>query len=156
VSFLHLLKIRETFRPTSLQGECEMHSSKLIRSCDVAARILIASLFLYSGIGKVIDPAITASKLAGAGFPMPMMVAYATIVLELGSAILLMVGYRVMLACAALAFLTFTAALFFHQWWAVEPSMKIGQTIHFLKNAAILGGLWFVARSEIASRTQAS
>lgn len=44
------------------------------------------------------------------------------------------------------------ASLFFHQFWAVDAAQRTGQTVNFMKNLSIIGGLWFVARSTLETR----
>nr|WP_234834238.1 hypothetical protein [Sinorhizobium meliloti] len=46
-------------------------------------------------------------------------------------------------------------SLFFHQFWAVDAAQRTGQTINFLKNLSIIGGLWFVTRSTLETRSLA-
>jgi putative oxidoreductase len=129
-----------------------MFVADLIRLVDAAARMLIASLFIYSGVGKILDPAATTGRLASVGFPLPTLSAYAAIAVELGSSLALILNFRVPYACTLLAAMTLATAALFHQWWAAGAAQQAGQTIHFLKNAAILGGLWFVARADFSDR----
>ncbi|MBP0590403.1 DoxX family protein [Paraburkholderia sp. LEh10] len=121
----------------------------LIGTLDVVARILVAVLFFYSGVGKLLDPGAVVSRLSAVGFPLPAVATGLCIAVELGASIALVFGFRVVAVCALLAGLTLLTAILFHQFWAVEGAQKIGQTVHFLKNCAILGGLWFVARSAL-------
>lgn len=113
---------------------------------DSAARIFIALLFLYSGFGKLMDPGSVAAGLSGAGFPLPTVAAYITIAVDIGASAALIFGYRILVSCAVLAAFTVLATIFFHQFWAVEATQRSGQTVHLLKNLAIIGGLWFVVR----------
>ncbi|MCR6727724.1 DoxX family protein [Agrobacterium fabrum] len=127
-----------------------------LRWMDTAARVLVALLFLYSGFGKLMDPGAVATRLGGIGFPFPDIVAYMTIALELGGAIALIAGYRVVVLSLLLAGFTLLTALLFHQFWAVDAAQQAGQRIHFLKNLAIIGGLWFVARTQLVARVSSS
>jgi putative oxidoreductase len=129
-----------------------MKDEVTLRYFDVAARVFIASLFLYSGFGKLMDPAAVAARLDAIGFPMGSIAAYATIAIELGASAALIFGYRVLIACALLAGFTLIASFLFHQFWAVEAAQRTGQVIHFMKSLAIVGGLWFVARSALEAR----
>lgn len=122
-------------------------NNSTLKFFDIAARILIAVLFLYSGTGKLMDPSAVASRLASLGFPLSTVVAYLTIVFELGAALALMLGYRLLLITGLLAGFALLTALLFHQFWAVDIAQRAGQTTHFLKNLTLIGGLWFVARS---------
>ena len=123
-----------------------------IRWLDIAARVLIAILFLYSGFGKLMDPGSVATRLGNAGFPLATIAAYLTIAIEIGAAAALIFGYRILVCCALLAGFTLLASLFFHQFCAVEAAQRTGQLVHFLKNLTIIGGLWFVARSALEVR----
>lgn len=128
-------------------------SGTLIRWLDVAARIMIAVLFLKSGFGKLMDPGSVATRLSDAGFPLATIAAYLTIAIEIGAPIALIAGYRILVTCALLGSFTFLASVFFHQFWAVEQAQQTGQLIQFMKNVAIVGGLWFVARTALETRT---
>jgi putative oxidoreductase len=124
-----------------------------IRWLDVAARIMIAVLFLKSGYGKLMDPGSIATRLADVGFPLATIAAYLTIAIEIGASIALIAGYRILVTCALLGGFTLLASVFFHQFWAVEQAQQTGQLIQFMKNMAIIGGLWFVARGALEMRT---
>jgi putative oxidoreductase len=117
---------------------------------DILARILMAALFIYSGFGKLMNPGAIAMRLAEGGMPLPTLAAYGAIAIELGGAVALIVGFRLVLTCAVLAGFTVLATVMFHPFWAIEGAARVGQTIQFLKNACILAGLWFIVRSALA------
>jgi putative oxidoreductase len=123
-----------------------------IRWLDTVARIMIATLFIYSGFNKLMDPASVATRLSNVGFPLPTIVAYLTIAIEIGVPIAVIAGYRILLSCAVLAGFTLLASVLFHQFWAVEQAQQTGQLAQFMKNVAIIGGLWFVARGALETR----
>lgn len=116
------------------------------RMLDAAARVLMAALFVYSGLGKLMDPGAIANRLAGVGFPLPAAAAHVAIAVELGAAATLVAGYRLLATTATLAVYTVMATLLFHQFWMFEGTQRVGQTHQFLKNACILAGLWHIAR----------
>jgi putative oxidoreductase len=100
----------------------------------LVARCLVAALFLWSGIGQVAgydDTAIYVSRHGMIGTLLPM-AAY----VELAGAILLVVGYRMRFTCLVLAGFCVVTALLFHANFTDKAQM-----FHFLKNAAIAGGL---------------
>lgn len=103
-------------------------------------RIFIAALFVVSGFGKLMDPGGTAGYIAGQGLPLPQVLAWATIAVELLGGLMLVVGFKVRAAALVLFLFTIVATVIFHPWWA-DPS----QQNDFLKNVAILGGLLYVA-----------
>lgn len=47
-------------------------------------------------------------------------------------------------------------ALMFHQFWAAAPAQQAAQSVNFLKNMAIAGGFWFIARNELVARLTSS
>jgi putative oxidoreductase len=105
-----------------------------------AGRLLLASLFLISGTGKLLAPAATKAYIASAGILMPDLAYLIALVVELGLATLLVAGYRTRLVAVLMAAFTLATALFFHAQFGDQNQM-----IHFLKNVAITGGLLQVA-----------
>jgi putative oxidoreductase len=105
-----------------------------------AARVLLAALFLISGVQKLFVPAMIQGYIASAGLPLPSLVYVVTIVIEIGAGALLLVGFRTRLTAGILAAFTVAAALLFHRALG-DPN----QAVHFLKNLAIAGGLLHVA-----------
>lgn len=106
----------------------------------LAARVLTAAIFLFSGVGKVTAPAATIGYIASVGLPLPE-VAYGLAVLaELGLGAALLVGFRTRWAALGLAVFSLTAAVLFHRDMADQ-----NQLVHFLKNLAMAGGLLQIA-----------
>ncbi len=105
-----------------------------------AARVLLAALFLVSGVEKVFAPAMIQGYIASAGLPVPSLVYVITILIEVGAGALLLIGFRTRLMAGVLAAFTVAAALIFHRALG-DPN----QFVHFLKNLAIAGGLLHVA-----------
>jgi putative oxidoreductase len=113
---------------------------------DTVARVMMALLFIYSGYGKLMDPGTVATRLTGAGFPLPMFSAYVAIAIEFGAAATLIAGYKLVPTTIVLAVYTVLATFMFHKFWTFEGAARVGQTHQFLKNTCILAGLWFIAR----------
>ena len=101
-----------------------------------AGRVLLAALFLVSGIQKLFVPAMIQGYIASVGLPVPPLVYAITVVIEIGAGALLLVGFRTRLMAGVLAAFTVAAALIFHRALG-DPN----QFAHFLKNLAIAGGL---------------
>ncbi|MDM0087110.1 MULTISPECIES: DoxX family protein [unclassified Variovorax] len=99
-------------------------------------RILIAVIFILSGIGKLGAPAATQGYIASVGLPLPLLGYGLAVLVELGGGLLLLVGFRTRAVAAVLALFTLAAALFFHSHLADQ-----NQFIHFVKNLMIVGGL---------------
>lgn len=99
-------------------------------------RLLLAAIFLMSGLGKLADPAATAAYIASKGLPLPELAAWGASAVEVFGGLLLIAGFQTRLAALALAGFTVAAAVLFHAEFGDRNQM-----IHFLKNIAIVGGL---------------
>jgi putative oxidoreductase len=100
-----------------------------------AGRLLIAALFLISGLGKIANPAQTQGYIASAGLPFPPLAYLVAVVIEVGGGILIL-GYQSRMVAGVMAAFTVAAALGFHRDFADQNAMA-----HFLKNVSITGGL---------------
>lgn len=107
-------------------------------------RILIALIFVMSGFGKITGFEGAVGYIASKGLPMPEVLAIGAIIVELGGGLMLIVGWHARCAAAAIFVFTAMAALLFHNFWAVPPEEVQNQTINFMKNIAIMGGLLYV------------
>jgi putative oxidoreductase len=101
-----------------------------------AGRVLMAILFLLSGLSKLAAPAATIGYIGAAGLPVPSLAYVAALGVELGGSVLLLAGFHARIAAAILAAFTIAAALAFHSNFADQNEM-----IHFMKNVALVGGL---------------
>ena len=106
------------------------------RYLPVFGRLLIGILFVFSGIGKLSDPAGTIGYIQSAHLPLPQIAYGVALTVELLGGLLLIVGYRTRLVALVVAVFTVGAAIGFHGNFADQ-----NQLIHFLKNIAITGGL---------------
>lgn len=102
----------------------------------LAARFLIAPLFLLSGINKLGSAEATIAWIDAAGLPFATLGYAAAVVVEIVGSLALIAGYRTRLAAAGMALFTVAAALAFHNQLGDQ-----NQFIHFFKNIAIAGGL---------------
>jgi putative oxidoreductase len=105
----------------------------------LAARLLAAPLFFYSGIGKMLAFGVTASRLPGGEGGFGSFLAAGSIVIELGASLALVLG--IYTRCAAIVLIVFTilATLMFHNFWASPPAQVTAQTVQFLKNLELIG-----------------
>src|SRR5687767_9297766 len=95
---------------------------------DPIARLCLAGLFLWSGIGKLLNLQGTTDTLAAIrlpyteqlpeifanGLPYPQALAAAAVIAELGGAAMLVLGFRAKFAAFMLAGFTIVATLLFH------------------------------------------
>jgi putative oxidoreductase len=104
-------------------------------------RIVIAILFVMSGLEKVMDLNGTAAAIGGKGLPLSQVLAIATVVVELGGGLLIIVGWQTRLVALVLAIFSAVAAYFFHDFWHYPPGAEhTDNMIHFMKNISIIGG----------------
>src|SRR5262245_11225827 len=87
----------------------------------LAARILIAAIFIVSGYGKIGGFEGTVGQLAAKGMPLPQLAAAGAIAVELIGAILLVIGWQARWAATALLLFMIPTTLLFHNFWAFDP-----------------------------------
>ena len=101
---------------------------------ELGGRTLLASIFLISGLMKIVSYTATAGYMDATGIPgalLPVVIAF-----EILAAIALVVGWKTRLTAFLLAGFTLLSGLIFHSNFADQMQM-----IMFLKNVAITGGL---------------
>ncbi len=106
----------------------------------VIGRILMATLFIASGLGKIAAPYQTIGYIEAMGLPFPELGYVLAIGLELGGGIQLLLGYQTRYTAVLLAGFSIVTGLIFHS--------NIGdqnQMIHLFKNIALAGGLLQIA-----------
>ena len=103
---------------------------------SLVGRILVAPLFLLSGIAKLTAPAATIGMIASTGLPFATLGFVLALLVEVVGSIALIAGYRVRPVAAIMAVFSVAAALAFHANIADQ-----NQFIHFFKNIAMAGGL---------------
>lgn len=113
----------------------------------LVSRILLAGVFLVFGIRKLMAVAGTAGYLTKLGLPMGEVLVWAVILIEVGGALLLIVGWQTRLAAWILAGFVVLATLAAHRFWEFDGAQYVPQLTNFMKNLAIVGGLMLVAAS---------
>lgn len=101
-------------------------------------RVLISIIFLVSGYGKIVGFAGTVA-FVGTALPFPTLLTALAIIIEVVGSLMLLIGYKTRLAAAALIVFTTVATLAFHLNLADQA-----QSVQFMKNLAIIGGLLYV------------
>ena len=107
-------------------------------------RLLIAALFVVSGIWKITHFAITTAYFTRVGLPAAEATSVIAIIIELGGGIMLAVGWRARTVAWVLALFVLVATGIGHRFWEVDPAQFFNQLNHFLKNLAIVGGLLII------------
>lgn len=103
---------------------------------SIIGRILLATIFVFSGIGKVMAPEATIGYIASTGLPFATLAFAGAVAVELGGGLALAFGFKARIVAAVLAAFSVVTALAFHNNFGDQ-----NQLIHFLKNLAMAGGL---------------
>lgn len=110
----------------------------------LVGRILLALIFVWSGLDKIGSFAGTAAYMAGKGIPLAELALVISIIIEIGGGLMLIVGWKARWAAAAIFLWLIPVTLIFHNFWAVEAAQAQGQMIHFMKNLGIMGGVLYI------------
>ena len=99
-----------------------------------------------AGYNKLMAVAGTAGYFAKLGFPMPEIMVWVAIVIEIGGGLLLLIGWKTRWVSWLLIAFVAVATFMAHRFWAVDAAQYANQLNAFLKNIAVIGGLlMFVA-----------
>ncbi|MFC4527168.1 DoxX family protein [Dyella halodurans] len=101
-------------------------------SAELVGRVLIAGLFLLSGLSKITAYAATASYMASVGVPAGMLPL--VIATEVLGAVAIMLGWKTRVVSFLLAGFTLLTGILFHTNFADQMQM-----IMFMKNVSIAG-----------------
>ena len=113
---------------------------------SVGGRLLLALYFLVPGVSKITNFEGTAQYMADHAMVAVPFFLLLTIVLQLGGALFLAIGYRVQLTAFILAGLVLVISLIMHDFWNVEESVQQAHEMqNFIKNLAIMAGLMVLA-----------
>lgn len=121
------------FQKTNLGVASALETPALRGIVSLAARFLMAYIFLVSGYGKITGYEGTIAYMESMGVPgnlLPLV-----IIAELGGGLALLLGFQARLAALGLAIFSVAAAFIFHS------ADDMNQQIHFMKNLAMAGGL---------------
>ena len=105
----------------------------------LVSRILLSWIFLFSGARKVFAFQQTQAFMTDAGMHMAGLFLVLAILFELGGGLSVLLGYYPRLGALALILFLVPTTFVFHRNFAVA-----GQSAHFMKNVAIMGGLFAI------------
>ncbi len=110
----------------------------------LVGRILLAAIFLMSGIGKIGGFAGTAGYMASKGIPIVDVLLAITIVIEIGAALMIIGGFKARLGATALFLWMIPVTFLFHNYWAMPADQQMIQQIMFMKNLGLMGGMLYI------------
>jgi putative oxidoreductase len=108
-------------------------------------RVLLGVLFLVAGIRKIMFYSGSVAYFTKLGFPAPEVMAVLAILIEVGGGALLILGWQTRRVSWLLVLFVVIATAMAHRFWEFDAPQYANQMNHFLKNAAIVGGLLYVA-----------
>lgn len=104
-------------------------------------RLLLAAIFLVSGIGKLTDIPGTVSQMTAAGIPHADTLAIVAGAAEVLGAISIATGFLTRIGSFGLIVFMIPTTLIFHAFWNEAGAARMPQMVNFMKNVAIIGGL---------------
>jgi putative oxidoreductase len=106
----------------------------------LAARLLLATLFLIFGWRKLRDYSGTVSQMVQLGAPMPVLAAAVATFMELPVAFAIAVGAFARPSALLMFFYTLGTALIGHRYWTITGADRVDSMDGFYKNLGIMGG----------------
>ena len=106
----------------------------------LAARLLLAALFLIFGLRKVRDYSGTVSQMVQLRVPTPVLATVVAIFMELPVAFAVAIGAFTRPAAAFMALYTLGTALIGHRYWTVKGADYVDSLDGFYKDLSIMGG----------------
>jgi len=106
----------------------------------LAARLLLATLFLIFGWRKLRDFSGTVSQMAQLGVPMPVLAAGVATFMELPVAFAVAVGALTRPLALLMALYALGTALIGHRYWTVKDAGYVDSLDGFYKDLGLMGG----------------
>ena len=103
---------------------------------SLLSRIFLSTIFLWSGINKIINPVDTMEKMSAHGMPLTSILLVAAIALEIIGGLSVLLGIKTRWGAVMLVIFLVPATLIFHTDFSTELEQAM-----FFKNLAMLGGL---------------
>ncbi len=110
----------------------------------IAARLMLAAVFLYSGQDKLRHWRASIAEVADLGMRMPALFAAATIATQIAGGISVGLGIGTAAGAALLAAFTIAATLLGHRFWLLHGVEAKRELTTSLEHLAIVGGLILV------------
>ena len=121
---------------------------------SVLARVLLTLPYWWSGLSKIVNLTGALDEASHFGLKPAWLVVVATIVVQLGGSIALILGRAGWLAAGALGVFTAFATLIAHPFWTVADPMERFHALNtFLEHIGLIGG--FVLAAILVERDRA-
>ena len=103
-------------------------------------RVLLGSIFVISGYGKLFGLAAFAASLEKNGVPYASMLAPVGACVEFFGGLAIVLGVEVRAAALLMIAFVIVATLISHRFWEFADAVRRAQVTQFSKNVAIIGG----------------
>jgi putative oxidoreductase len=108
-------------------------------------RLLISTVFIFSGISKVLAFSTMTGFAAAKGMPLPAVAIGGAAVIEILGGLAVLTGFQAKVAAWILFVYLIPTTVIFHNFWTLQGADRMDAEGHFLKNLAIMGGLLFLS-----------
>jgi putative oxidoreductase len=108
-------------------------------------RLLLSSVFILGGIGKITGFSFEESMVAAKHLPLPAAALAVALVIELLGGLAILTGLFTRFTAWIVFIYLIPTTVLFHNFWALQGPDRIDTMIHFEKNLAIMGGLLLLA-----------
>jgi putative oxidoreductase len=116
-------------------------SEKRRNEAILAARILLALLFIIFGWKKLTGFSGTVIYMAATGAPVPVLSAAIAVVMEFFVGLAILLGIATRPLALLLLLYTLATAIIGHHYWTMTGMAQFEAMINFYKNVSIMGGL---------------
>jgi putative oxidoreductase len=116
-------------------------SEKRRNEAILAARILLALLFIIFGWKKLTGFSGTVIYMAATGAPVPVLSAAIAVVMEFFVGLAILLGIATRPLALLLLLYTLATAIIGHHYWTMTGMGQFEAMINFYKNVSIMGGL---------------
>jgi len=111
----------------------------------LSGRGFLSAIFLFSGFGKIADWSKFAHMMDEKGMPLVPVLLAGALTFEILGGLSVLFGIYGRVGAVLLILFLIPTTLIFHNFWAADPALQQNQMQHFMKNVAIMGGLFVVA-----------
>jgi len=111
----------------------------------LSGRIFLSAIFLFSAFGKMTNWSGTEEEMTKHGMTAVPVFLGLAIAFEILGGLSVLLGFYGRVGAVLLILFLIPTTLVFHNFWAAEPAQQMNQMQHFMKNLAIMGGLFVVS-----------
>jgi len=111
----------------------------------LVGRILISSVFILAGIGKISGFSGEEGFVASKHLPLPAVALGIAMIVELVGGLAILAGLYTRFTAWIVFLYMIPTTFLFHNFWTMQGAARDDNMLHFEKNIAIMGGLLILA-----------